>query len=66
MEIIEAKHLRDLWQGKPCDHPKWTAETINGKDTGDEVCTQCGQTRLAGRYWQNDGDKDSDRSRRRS
>ena len=46
MQADRAKRLRDEWaaQGSPpCDHPGLAKEYILGAQTGDKVCTTCGE-----------------------
>lgn len=43
MEMKKAQGLRTAWGNKPCDHPHYDRENYLGADTGDKVCTQCGQ-----------------------
>ena len=46
MQADKAKQLRDAWaaQGSsPCDHPELAKEYILGSNTGDKVCTTCGE-----------------------
>lgn len=44
MQIEEAKLLREKWGKKPCAHLKLEKEYHFGAETGDYVCTTCGQT----------------------
>lgn len=46
MELSETQRLQREWKAKgspPCDHPRREKERIQGSDTGDKVCTTCGQ-----------------------
>jgi len=46
MQMEKAEQLRKRWESKgnpPCDHPVLDKEYIKGWDTGDRVCTTCGQ-----------------------
>ena len=43
MQSREAEALRARWVGKPCDHPKTSKEYYLGAQTGDYVCTKCGE-----------------------
>ncbi|MFZ3473078.1 hypothetical protein ACODT3_10910 [Streptomyces sp. 4.24] len=46
MEWIEVQRAQQEWAAKgspPCDHPHIEKERIQGSDTGDKVCTTCGQ-----------------------
>lgn len=43
MQSKRAAELRQVWNGKPCDHPAFAKRYDLGKRTGDYVCTQCGQ-----------------------
>jgi len=39
----KAAKLRQRWGNKPpCGEPVFTKEYIQGSDTGDEVCVNCG------------------------
>lgn len=52
MNIKKAEELRKIWGDKPCNHPSFERETFPAtwetewieKDTGDYVCTQCGES----------------------
>ena len=47
MEMADATRLQQQWEAKgspPCEHPRTEKERFNGSDTGDKVCTTCGQT----------------------
>jgi hypothetical protein len=48
MEAKEASALRKAWGDKPCEHPWWVEETVNGTDTGKVVCKTCGRARRRG------------------
>lgn len=43
MQSSDARRLRERWGNKPCDHPNFDKEYNLGADTGDMVCTQCGE-----------------------
>lgn len=43
MQHKTAKKLAKEWGKKTCDHPSLEKEYFLGTDTGDMVCTQCGQ-----------------------
>ena len=51
MDIKKAEALREAWGDKPCEHPAFSKERINGiigdqfieSKTGEYICTQCGQ-----------------------
>jgi hypothetical protein len=43
MQAKQAQILRDEWGDKPCNHPNYEKEYYLGANTGDKVCTQCGQ-----------------------
>ena len=51
MDIKKAEGLRKAWGDKPCEHPAFSKERINGiignqfieSKTGEYICTQCGQ-----------------------
>ena len=43
MQWKDAKQLREIWGGTPCDHPDYDKEYYLGADTMDKVCTQCGE-----------------------
>lgn len=52
MDMSDAMRLRSKWQAKgspPCEHPRVEKERMQGMDTGDKVCTTCGQTFFNGR-----------------
>ena len=44
MQAKRADALRRLWGNKPCDHPRVEREYYLSADTGDYVCTQCGES----------------------
>lgn len=53
MQLSRAAELREDWAKKgnpPCDHPSIEKEYYQGAQTGDYVCTTCGETR-----WGRDG-----------
>ena len=43
MQASKAKDLRDDGGGKPCDHPDFDKEYYLGAESGDYVCTTCGE-----------------------
>lgn len=43
MQNKKAEQLRKEWGDTPCDHPSFDKEYFNGSDSGDYICTQCGQ-----------------------
>jgi len=43
MQAKKAQRLRMEWGDKPCDHPDYDREIVLGCDSGDKVCTQCGE-----------------------
>lgn len=47
MQMSEIKKLKDSWGNKPCDHPELDKEYILGYQTGDYICTSCGESFLA-------------------
>jgi hypothetical protein len=48
MEATEADALRKAWGDKPCEHPWWVEETVDGADMGRVVCKTCGLDRRKG------------------
>ena len=51
METSETARLQEAWKAKgspPCDHPHKVRERLNGNQTGDKVCTTCGEEFWAG------------------
>jgi hypothetical protein len=43
MQMEKAHQLRKIWGDKPpCKNPIFAKEYIQGSDTGDLVCTNCG------------------------
>ncbi len=51
METLDAKEaaaMRKTWGDKPCAHPWWVEETLNGADTGKVACKTCGLDRRKG------------------
>jgi hypothetical protein len=45
MDASVAQFRRFMWKaGKECPHPAVEAETNWGRNTGNYVCTECGQT----------------------
>lgn len=43
MQSDKAMKLRERWGSRPCLHPSIDREYIQGSQTGDYVCTQCGR-----------------------
>lgn len=43
MQLKEAKKLRENWHGGECKHLERVKEYDLGTDTGDYVCTKCGE-----------------------
>ena len=43
MQVSEAAQLRKAWGKKPCLHPELDKEYYLGSQTGDYVCTTCGE-----------------------
>lgn len=43
MQNEKAQNLRNNWNGKPCKHTKLEKEYFLGSDSGDYVCSQCGE-----------------------
>lgn len=43
MQAKKAANLRRAWGEKPCEHPAFEKEYILGAQTGDYICTQCGE-----------------------
>jgi hypothetical protein len=53
MQMDEAARLRKQWEraGSPaCDHPRLEKEYYLGSQTGDKVCTSCGETFTRGEW----------------
>ena len=51
METLDAKEadaLRKAWGDKPCAHPWWVEETLDGADLGKVACKTCGLDRRKG------------------
>ena len=51
METLDAKEadaLRKAWGDKPCEHPWWVEETLDGADLGKVACKTCGLDRRKG------------------
>jgi len=49
MQMSEAAQLRRNWGKMPCSHPLIVKEYDNSAQTGDYVCTTCGET-----HWRED------------
>ncbi len=43
MQHEKAQRLKAANNGAHCDHPAFDKEYMNGMDTGDYVCTSCGE-----------------------
>jgi len=43
VQMKDAENLQRTHQGAPCQHPKLDKEYYLGAQTGDYVCTKCGQ-----------------------
>jgi hypothetical protein len=43
MQSKRAEALRREWGDKPCEHPDFDREYYLGTETGDYVCTRCGE-----------------------
>jgi hypothetical protein len=55
MQARKAAQLRTAWveKGSPrCGHPNLDKEYVAGSDTGDVVCTICGET-----WWRDDPER---------
>ena len=55
MQMKKAAQLRAAWTQKgdpPCEHPRLDKEYHLSADTGDVVCTTCGET-----WWHNYPDR---------
>lgn len=44
MQFKDAMRLKRDWGEKKCDHPGFEKEHYLGAQTGDYVCTQCGDS----------------------
>ncbi|MCL2484373.1 MAG: hypothetical protein FWD89_04795 [Firmicutes bacterium] len=44
MQVREAMALQKAWGDKPCSHPRFEKEYNLGSQTGDYVCTTCGES----------------------
>lgn len=44
MQMTDAMVLKKSGGDKPCDHPELEKEYYLGANTGDFVCSQCGQS----------------------
>lgn len=44
MQFEKAKRLEEAWENKPCTHPSFQKEYYLSSQTGDYICTQCGET----------------------
>jgi hypothetical protein len=51
MQAKDANRLRQKWGDKPCTHPKFDKEYDLGAQTGDYVCTTCGEAFWRDDYW---------------
>lgn len=45
MQMLAAAKLRQAWGDKPCEHPHIEQEYHLGSNTGEYVCTQCGEAK---------------------
>jgi len=45
MQMLAAAKLREAWGDKPCDHPRIEQEYHFGANTGEYVCTTCGEAK---------------------
>jgi hypothetical protein len=43
MEYFESQKLREIWNGKPCNHPKLEKQYYVGAFLITYVCVQCGR-----------------------
>lgn len=43
MQAKKAANLRQAWGKKRCEHPAFEKEYDLGAQTGDYICTQCGE-----------------------
>ena len=43
MEYNTAQKIKELWEGKPCNHPHLEEEYYLGAFLINYVCTQCGK-----------------------
>lgn len=50
MQMDEAMKLNHQWGNKPCDHPNIEKEYARGTQTGDYVCSTCGEAGW-GKHW---------------
>lgn len=50
MQIRQAAELRRTWGKKPCFHPAFDKEYDLGGQTGDYICTTCGETFMMSEY----------------
>lgn len=48
LDMKEADALRKTWGDKPCAHPWWVEETLDGADIGKVACKTCGLDRRKG------------------
>ncbi len=48
LDVKEADALRKTWGDKPCAHPWWVEETLDGADIGKVACKTCGLDRRKG------------------
>jgi hypothetical protein len=59
MQIRQAAELRQRWGDLPCDHPELEKEYDLGAQTGDYVCTRCGEARWGSDWVQQERMKNS-------
>lgn len=51
MQMDKAQALKKSWGDKPCGHPEIDREYCLGAQTGDYVCTTCGETFMSSSGW---------------
>ena len=44
MQYEKAINLQEAWGNKPCSHPSFQKEYYLSAQTGDYICTQCGES----------------------
>ena len=44
MQYEKAMKLEEDWGNKPCSHPSFQKEYYLSSQTGDYICTQCGES----------------------
>lgn len=50
MQMSKAAELKNAWGDKPCSHPSFEKEYILGGQTGDYICSTCGETFMPDEY----------------